>query len=203
MLAYYNTIATKMDVYCVEKELLRMAVAELLQDEGFNLPTLPATTAVKCAKGFLEWLTVNPISAVVFERNILHKLEGCFRTYRSVQVGREKMWESFYKLTASDSFGKMWKQLLISINIEPTPIFYQYVTDRLMNTLIKEKFPVKPVADKEIKSLDYEELNAVRYVAGYVLRALTKKMLRSAHPLKEEMVDCLDEMIERNSEDGI
>ena len=41
MLAYYNTIATKIDVYCVEKELLRMAVAELLQDEGFNLPTLP------------------------------------------------------------------------------------------------------------------------------------------------------------------
>ena len=72
-----------------------------------------------------------------------------------------------------------------------------------MNTFIKEKFPVKPVADKEIKSLDYEELNAVRYVAGYVLRALTKKMLRSAHPLKEEMVDCLDEMIERNSKDGI
>ena len=41
------------------------------------------------------------------------------------------------------------------------------------------------------------------YVAGYVLRELTKKMLRSAHPLKEKMVDCLDEMIERNSEDGI
>ena len=179
-----------------------MAVVELLQDDGFNIPTLPATTAVRCAKEFLEWLSVNPESAVVFEYNLVHLLRGCFRTYRSVQVGREKMWESFYKLTSSDSFGDMWKRLLIANNIEPTPIFYQYITDTIMNTIIKEKFPVKLAAAKEIKSLDYEELNAVRYVAGYVIRALTKKLLRSAHPLKEEMVDCLDEMIERNIEDG-
>ena len=86
-----------------------MAVVELLQDDGFNIPTLPAITAVRCAKEFLEWLSVNPESAVVFEYNLVHLLRGCFRTYRSVQVGREKMWESFYKLTSSDSFGDMWK----------------------------------------------------------------------------------------------
>ena len=198
MLFYLNAVITNnYRHFC-----LRMAVVELLQDDGFNIPTLPATTAVRCAKEFLEWLSVNPESAVVFEYNLVHLLRGCFRTYRSVQVGREKMWESFYKLTSSDSFGDMWKRLLIANNIEPTPIFYQYITDTIMNTIIKEKFPVKLAAAKEIKSLDYEELNAVRYVAGYVIRALTKKLLRSAHPLKEEMVDCLDEMIERNIEDG-
>ena len=37
-----------------------------------------------------------------------------------------------------------------------------------MNTLIKEKFPVKPVADKEIKCLDYEELNAVHCIRGRI-----------------------------------
>ncbi len=179
-----------------------MAVVELLQDEGFKLPTLPAATAVKCANAFLQWMSINPGLAVMFENNLVGQLKRCFRTYRSVQVGREKMWESFYKLTSSDSFRDMWKRLLIPNNIEPTPIFYQYVTDSIMNTIIKEKFPVKPATDKEIKSLDYEELNAVRYVAGYVIRALTKKLLRSAHPLKEEIVDCLDEMIERNIEDG-
>lgn len=176
-----------------------MAVAELLQDEGFNIPTVPATTAIECAKAFVEWMSINPGPADVFENNLVGQLKGCFRTYRSLQVGREKMWESFYKLTSSDSFRDMWKRLLIP---KPTPIFYQYVTDSIMNTLIKEKFPVNPTTDKDIKSLDYEELNAVRYVAGYVIRALTKKMLRSAHPLKEEIVDCLDEMIERNIEDG-
>ena len=36
-----------------------MAVAELLQDEGFNLPTLPATTA-KCANEFLKSVEHNP-----------------------------------------------------------------------------------------------------------------------------------------------
>ena len=35
-----------------------------------------------------------------------------------------------------------------------------------------------------------------------ICSCINKKLLRSAHPLKEEMVDCLDEMIERNIEDG-
>jgi hypothetical protein len=34
--------------------------------------------------------------------------------------------------------------------------------------------------------LDKMEKNSLRYMAGYVIRALEKKMRHSTHPLKEE-----------------
>lgn len=40
-------------------------------------------------------------------------------------------------------------------------------------------------------SLTFEELNALRYAAGYVPRALRKKLAKSAHPLKDQLILCL------------
>ena len=51
-------------------------------------------------------------------------------------------------------------------------------------------------SDQILASLDYEEVNALRYTAGYVIRALRKKIDRSAHPLMEELILCLVEMEE-------
>ena len=48
---------------------------------------------------------------------------------------------------------------------------------------------------KEV-SLDYEEQNAVRYAAGHITRALTRKIGRSAHPLKQQLILCLNELTE-------
>ena len=42
--------------------------------------------------------------------------------------------------------------------------------------------------------------NAIRYAAGYITRALVKKLKRSSHPMKEELVCCLIEM--NNKESG-
>ena len=39
--------------------------------------------------------------------------------------------------------------------------------------------------------LSYEEQNALRYAAGYIPRALRKRLERSGHPLKEELILCL------------
>ena len=44
--------------------------------------------------------------------------------------------------------------------------------------------------------IDYIEANAIRYVASYVVRAVKKKCMRSAHPLKEQIVLCLCDMEE-------
>ena len=57
MLAYYNTIATKIDVYCIEKELLKMAVAELLQDEGFNPCNISMAKPWPCGPWAIFYLT--------------------------------------------------------------------------------------------------------------------------------------------------
>ena len=61
--------------------------------------------------------------------------------------------------------------------------------------LIKEHFPLEVACSEQtLASLDYEEVNALRYTAGYVIRALRRKIERSAHTLMEELILCLVEM---------
>lgn len=65
-----------------------------------------------------------------------------------------------------------------------------------MEALIKQHFPIEHAVQSgqpEV-SLNNEEKNALRYTAGYVTRALRRKLLRSAHPHKEELIHCLTEM---------
>lgn len=64
-----------------------------------------------------------------------------------------------------------------------------------MEDLIKQLFIVEVAqSEKELPPLDYEEMNALRYRAGYIIQALQQKIERSAHPLVEELVLCLVEV---------
>ena len=45
-------------------------------------------------------------------------------------------------------------------------------------------------------ALTYEEINAIRYAAGYVPRALKKKLTKSPHPLKEDLQVCLLDLLD-------
>ena len=50
-------------------------------------------------------------------------------------------------------------------------------------------------------SLTYEERNAIKYAAGYVIRNLRKKLKRSAHPLKDELLQLLDDLVTSDNAD--
>ncbi len=57
-----------------------------------------------------------------------------------------------------------------STGSKASPIFYQYVTDKLFR---------KPVNNEhQGAELSYEEENAIRYVAGYVCRAVRSQLKR-------------------------
>ena len=51
-------------------------------------------------------------------------------------------------------------------------------------------------------SLSYEEKNALRYTAGYIPRALKKKIDRFSHPLKKELLLCLLDLSEEFGIEG-
>ena len=51
--------------------------------------------------------------------------------------------------------------------------------------------PTSAGTSPEELSLSYEEQNALRYAAGYIPRALTKKLRTSSHPLKDQLTLCL------------
>ena len=192
-------------------ELLKRAVREVLTDEGFQLPTEGAQAALKSAGVLLGWISTKDAST--FSTKLLGSLRGCFPTprksrkpgpisVRSVRTSREIMWENFFKLTTSESFRREWEKVLNDVKVVPCPIFYQFITDCLMRELIKEKFPLQfPGTEHGMRPLDYDEKNALRYTAGYVMRAVKKKLLKSAHPLVKGIRICIEEMLEMNQED--
>ena len=68
---------------------------------------------------------------------------------------------------------------------------------------MKEKCPVSQGAGAEQQpSITTQELNALRYVAGYIPRALSKKLKKSAHPLKDELQLCLLDLLDDGDEEG-
>ena len=50
-------------------------------------------------------------------------------------------------------------------------------------------------------ALTYEEINAIRYAAGYVPRALKKKLTKSAH-LKEDLQLCVLDLLDDGDEES-
>ncbi len=187
-------------------ELLRAALSLVLKDEGFGLPSVPAERARKTAENLMEWTSDTDNKQVwgEFADELVLSLKGCFQMgqLRKVRKQRERMWERYHKLRSSELFKTRWAKFLeSSVGCESCPIFFQFVSDAIMEMLIKGQFPVEDVHHKGEATLDYEEKNALRYTAGYTLRALKKKINRSAHPLKKELGFCLMEMSEEDTGD--
>lgn len=102
------------------------------------------------------------------------------------------MWENLFKLRASEKFKACWSSFLFeSIGVPACPIFFQYVVDCMFTVLIKQLYHFDKAGENIDVQLNYEEKNALRYTAGYVIKTLIKKLKHSAHPLKEEMSCCL------------
>ena len=179
---------------------MREAISRVLTDEGFSLPSPHARSARDCAEKLLAWISDsdNQVSANIFSKELVSKLEGCFHTTKSMRVQRERMWENYYKLRSKDDFKSMWSKFLHdSIAIQASPIFFQFITDKVMKKMIKLHFPLKSIhSEEEVAPLDYLEANALRYMAGYVVRSLRKKIKDSAHPLKKEVLLCLKDLEE-------
>ena len=96
----------------------------------------------------------------------------------------------------------MWVDFLSrSINTPTCPIFYQFVVDSIFNTLIRHHFRYDKLGEESLDvQLNYQQQNSLRYTAGYVIRALIKKVNKcSAHPIKNDMLCCLMEMNEKST----
>lgn len=74
-------------------------------------------------------------------------------------------------------------------------LFYQHVTDIVVEKLILDSFQVIEGQECTETSLTYEERNALKYAAGYVIRNLRKRLKRSADPLKDELLQLLDDLV--------
>ena len=71
----------------------------------------------------------------------------------------------------------------------------------MFTEVIKSKFevPSKEIEEEEL-SISHQELNALRYAAGYIPRNLLKKLKKSASPINCRLVKCLLDLVD-NDED--
>ena len=180
-------------------------------DDGFTLPVPLAAKAVQCAEKLLKWMEEldNKPKAILFAVTLVNLLKKCCSSMegKSVQVKREKMWEKYHQLRSSEKFCALWSAFINeSIHEEACPIFYQFVADTLFEEVVINHFPInnnKPI--EEVTSyFSYEELNALRYTAGYVIKAVLEKVEKSKkdEALKQELILCLSNLKERGEKEG-
>ena len=70
-----------------------------------------------------------------------------------------------------------------SISASPNPIFYQYMTECILKAKIKTMFSITAHSvNDQLGTLSYQEKYALRYAAGYIPRAIRKKIGKSSNP---------------------
>ena len=160
---------------------LKKAVS-ITVDDDFKIPSTLAEASRKSALGLLLWMEKDEHKekVEVFADAITTELGKAFASSsKSLQTRREKMWGRYHTLRTSSKFIQLWVQVLNETGTEPLPTLYQHVTSLIFAELVKEKFPVVNIqlseCSEELTSLGYDEANAMRYVAGYVCRAVQKK----------------------------
>ena len=181
---------------------------EVLEDEGFHLPTPQASESLQAALDMLEWCQEdsNQEKASLFSQTLVGHLQKCLPS----ELDQEKMWRQFHLFRSSKDHFILWDQFLKTSIRKGGPIFFQYVTVNMFKKLIKQQFPVPAQEGTTVETvtLTYEEKNIIRYVSGYIPKNLLKKLKKSSHPRKESLRMCVLDMIEEagveaDSEDGV
>ena len=184
--------------------LLLKGVNAMLEDDSFSLRSNLAIAAHKIATDLSVWLTKHPAKASEFETKLVAELCSCMQSRaRSQKVRRERMWTAYHQLRSSDTYVTDWQAFLYeSIKADMSPIFCQYVGHYVFKELIKLHHPLDPLPAVAVEPLIHAETCALRYAAGCVPRMLRKKLKKSTHPLREDILLCLLDLLDDGDEES-
>lgn len=166
----------------------------MLEDGGFKIPSANAANARTAAVKLQEWTTREENATVLqsFAAGITARLNTAFDSgAKQIKRQREKMWAKYHSIRTSSDFLSQWSCFTSSVLGEPATLtLTQHLTDLMFKQLIQQQFPQEESsgAESDLPALSLHEQNALRYAAGYVCRNLRRKLERSSHPLKEELV---------------
>ena len=185
---------------------LAAGVQAVIGDDAFHTESTIAASVLRAAKELNEWLKrpENQPSAEEFSSLLLSSVKACVARDMTSTRSREKMWSSYHQLRCSAAYISRWQCFLKqSLGVEGHPILFQSIGNAVLEKLVKEKCPVSQTAGAEEQpEITMQELNALRYAAGYIPRALSKKLKKSAHPLKDQLQLCLLDLLDDGDEEG-
>ena len=191
----------------LDMALLKQALCEVVDGSIPKISSPLAAASCKAAEDLIAWIATdaNSARAELFTTSVIGLLDNAFQQAVPVQsrAAREKMWAASHSIRVSEEFVSLWKVFLQGSGSNAKPILYQTVTDKLFEKRIQFHCCIAPHGPETEYdgNFTYEEESAVRYAAGCVLRATRKKILKSAHPKKNEMIEIIDELAQSSGID--
>ena len=146
-----------------------------------------------------KWISTHVSESKWMEMTILSMLNKCIP--KKITTKQCFMWSHYCTLCISLEYISEWQKFFGSIPdtcaSKYWPMVYQYAGHLIFKELIKSRCTVTDVSSCSNPGLTYSEYSALRYAAGYVPRALRKKVVRSSYSeeSKTDLLNCLDDMV--------
>lgn len=213
MLAKNKIVAAIMatEVSTVEKgstAIVYAAVQHCVSSDILKLTSVEAVTAMTLCKDFCINFDFNHREVETACSKIVSTLSKCIPSLSNLpKRWREKMWKDFHSARSTAEFRSVWCELFsetIGITVSIGPL-YQHLTDTIFHNLLEPIFtqPVQQsVATDSSPCISDNEENALRYIAGYILHKVKKRVSASKHALKKELMRGVDYLIDKKDSDS-
>ena len=204
MSSFSETISSDI-VICV-------AINAMVADKSFGIQSSSAISALNTAKALVKWIPKNINEVESLQTQLQDILSPCIQSLSSSSTAnatvRAKMWSKYHAVRTSAVYLDAWKAFLqksSASQMETSPMFCQYVGHQLFLHLIKSSctFTTNNGNCEIPLELSDEEIQALRYTAGYIPRSLKKKILKSSRDpeQQQDLVLCLDDLLSDGTEE--
>lgn len=122
-------------------ETLREAIAGVIADPYFSIPTEEAKSCLRCARVMIQAFSQPKELHQIFSTWLVTSLRTIIQSCKSNadHLNKEKMWIKFHELTVSMEFANKWGDFTAKLGTTPIPpLLYQHITDVIFESVIKE-----------------------------------------------------------------
>ena len=148
--------------------------------------------ATRTDAAFLDWAKKKENTLILkeFYKYFTRSLNACLGSDTlSLRTRKTRMWGLYHELRTSEEFIKAWKDFLNnSIASEACPTFFQFVAQKALKNVIKQKFEFNLSCCNASCELTHDDQCAICYVAGYVRRNVCHKIELYSMPHKKDLL---------------
>lgn len=185
----------------MELQVFLEACSTVLKDEEFCAEDEKAQEMKEMVKNVRRCCVEENKSAVGFGKWLYTTLQSIITDalHRKKKVmDREKLWTNFHVARSEQEFATKWDEFTAKCGIILEPVVYQHLVLVMFQSLVSRALPQPvEVTASSPDILTFEEINAIRYVGGYVIRSLRKDGAKS------ELKYLIKEARDTDSEDWV